>query len=115
MLGRTRKIRRRSNPCRTSRGAGVLTAHIGYRTGVSAVETILMLVGIPVAVVAIVSLLVFWPSFTSPRSRTSEDWEYDPVLWVADPERLMSTVGETGSEAAAAQSNTAHGGARGNW
>lgn len=88
---------------------------------VTAVETVLVLAVIPAALYALITLIVMWPRFTRPRYRAGQEWNFAPVLWVANPVEVNSSVSteagateeSTGSEDTGP--GTAWGGARGNW
>lgn len=47
----------------------------------SAVQFVLIVIGIPIAIVAVVALLVLAPGWTrAGRYRPGDSWEHDPVL-----------------------------------
>lgn len=85
--------------------------------GVTAVETLLILVATPAAVYGLVALLVFWPRLTRSRYRADQEWDFPPVFWVANPTGVSTTSPPVADEdtASDAQLGTARGGARGNW
>lgn len=76
-----------------------------------------MLAVTPAAVYGLIALIVFWPKLTRSRSRTDQDWEFDPVFWVANPAGVSTTSAPIADQEpkAEAQPATARGGARGNW
>lgn len=76
------------------------------------VETLLVLVAIPAAVYGLATLIALWPKLTRNRYRAGQDWNFDPVFWVADP-ASTSTAPEGAASARAA--GTDRGGAHGNW
>lgn len=94
---------------------------IGYRAGVTAVETVLVLAGIPAAICGAISLIALWPRLVRPRNRAGQGWDFAPVFWVADPEVINTAAPVTGSESESeveveqTRPSTARGGARGNW
>ncbi|MER6990817.1 hypothetical protein ABT337_29295 [Saccharopolyspora hirsuta] len=92
---------------------------IGYRTGVTVVETVLALAVIPAAIYGLIVLIAMWPKLTRPRYRAGQKWDFAPVLWVANPAGVNNAVpmADVESEAASegARPSTARGGARGNW
>ncbi len=52
-------------------------------------QTVLVYVGIPVAVLALFAALTLWPKAQrNPRYRSGEAWEYPPVWWSANPDGL---------------------------
>ncbi len=92
--------------------------NIGYRAGVTVLQTLLVLAVIPAAIYGVVVLIVLWPKFVNrPRYRAGQEWNFPPVFWVADPGSVNTSSPpaketDTGTEP---QLNTARGGARGNW
>jgi hypothetical protein len=86
---------------------------VSYRDVVTSLEVILILAGVPLAIMILLGLLTLRPKFTRVRRyRPGEAWDHPPVLWTANPEALRDGVvprrGGTGS-------GEARGGARGNW
>ena len=94
------------------------------------VQTVLVYVAIPAAVLALFAALTMWPrSQKNPRYRSGEGWEYAPVWWSANPkgvdrhtEALSSRalgahgLGSTGTQqSAGAGARVVGGGARGTW
>lgn len=80
---------------------------------VSRVQSLLILVLGPAAILAVLALLTLWPKFAkAPRYRPGQDWDHEPVWWTADP------VAVGGSDQPASLDRTARyarGGARGTW
>ncbi|MGH3874454.1 MAG: aa3-type cytochrome oxidase subunit CtaJ [Pseudonocardiaceae bacterium] len=71
-------------------------------------ETILILVGLPLAIMVLLGLLTLRPNLVrSRRYRPGQEWNHPPVLWTANPEALR----DPGPRRAGA----ARGGARGHW
>jgi len=91
---------------------------IGYRTGVTVVETVLVLAVVPAAIYGLIALVSLWPRLTRSRYRAGQEWDFPPVFWVANPAGVTSapmTDLEPEAGAEDAQPSTARGGARGNW
>lgn len=79
------------------------------------VQTLLVLLLVPVAIYAVITLLTMWPRLTRrTRYRTGQDWTFAPVYWVANPENL-DFAPSSDERAQDARPSTATGGARGNW
>ncbi|MDQ3761367.1 MAG: hypothetical protein M3460_06610 [Actinomycetota bacterium] len=79
----------------------------------TSLETILVLAGVPLAIMVLLGLLTLWPSFARPRRyHPGEEWNYPPVLWTVNPEALRDEVAGRRSRAG---SGGTRGGARGNW
>jgi hypothetical protein len=86
---------------------------VSYRDAVTSLEVILILAGVPLAIMILLGLLTLRSSFTRTRRyRPGEAWHYPPVLWTANPEAARDGMayhrGRDGS-------GGARGGARGNW
>ncbi|RCW45106.1 hypothetical protein DFQ14_10369 [Halopolyspora algeriensis] len=80
------------------------------------VEILLVLVVTPAAIYGLVTLLVLWPRLARNRYRAGQEWDFDPVFWVADPEGVSTTSPPADEGTTSdAQLSTARGGARGNW
>lgn len=79
----------------------------------TAVETILVLVLGPLAIMGAIAVLTVRPKFVRrPRYRPGQDWNHPPVWWSADPE----VIGSSRSPAALdTTTHTARGGAHGSW
>lgn len=93
-------VRRRLNP-------------VSYRDAVTSLEVILILAGVPLAIMILLGVLTLRPIFARPRRyRPGEEWSYPPVLWTANPEALRDGVAPHRSSDG---SGEARGGARGSW
>jgi hypothetical protein len=80
---------------------------------VTAVETILVLVFGPLAIMGVLAVLTLWPKFArTPRYRPGQEWNYPPVWWTAEPEAAGSSRSPAALEGTA---HTARGGAHGSW
>jgi hypothetical protein len=76
------------------------------------VETVLAFVVPPVLIYGVLLLLtVGRKASRRPRYRSGEGWDYDPVLWTANPEGAHLPAPTEHVEQAAATT----GGARGHW
>ena len=83
-------------------------ALVGYRDSVTSLEIILVLAGVPLAILILLGLLTLRPNFARPRRyRPGQEWNYPPVLWTANPEALREASGQ--------RTGAARGGARGHW
>lgn len=79
----------------------------------TSLEVILILVGVPLAIMTLLGLLTLRPHFARTRHyRAGEQWNYPPVLWTANPEALRTGRAHHRSRDG---SGGALGGARGNW
>ncbi|MGH3787225.1 MAG: aa3-type cytochrome oxidase subunit CtaJ [Pseudonocardiaceae bacterium] len=79
----------------------------------TSLEIMLILAGVPLAIMALLGLLTLRPNLTRPRRyRPGEPWNYPPVLWTANPEALGNGVAHRHSRSG---SGGVRGGARGNW
>ncbi|MGH3450782.1 MAG: aa3-type cytochrome oxidase subunit CtaJ [Haloechinothrix sp.] len=90
---------------------------IGYPADVSVIETVLVYVGIPLALYGLVSLLTLRSKFVStPRYRPGQEWHHAPVWWTANPDGLDRPHAEaaSGSDSRSAPASV-RGGARGSW
>ena len=94
----------------------------------SVVETILVFVVAPVAVVAVMAVLIWGPGTDrGPRYRPGRDWPYEPVWYAPHPLAVQDMTHAdsghaaltSGSHPATAEASepvhTAAGGARGTW
>lgn len=90
---------------------------IGYPSCVSVVETIVVFVGIPLALYGLLGLLTLRSKFAgSFRYRPGQEWNYPPVWWTANPHGLDRAKHHTASGTDAGSSAAAvRGGARGSW
>lgn len=86
---------------------------VSYRDLVTSLEIVLILAGVPLAIMALIGLSTMRSRFARRRRyRVGDEWNYPAVLWTAPAEGL--------SHGAAAphdggRSRGARGGARGNW
>jgi hypothetical protein len=86
---------------------------VSYRDAVTSLEVILIMAGVPLAIMILLGLLTLKPIFARPRRyRPGEEWNYPPVLWAANPEASRDGVAHHRSQDG---SGEARGGARGNW
>lgn len=89
-------------------------APVSYRDLVTSLEVILVLAGVPLAIMVTLGLLTLRASFTRPRRyRPGDEWSYPPVLWTAHPEAWRDGVATRRRHRSG--SDDARGGARGNW
>lgn len=87
---------------------------IGYRTGVTVLQTVLALVVIPAVIYGVIMLLTLWPKFVRSRPQAGEDWDFEPVLWVSNPAGVSASGPRQDSDQDS-RTTAARGGARGNW
>lgn len=86
---------------------------VSYRDAVTSLEVILIMAGVPLAIMVLLGLLTLRPHFARTRRyRPGEEWSYPPVLWTANPEALRDGVENHRSRDG---SGGGRGGARGNW
>jgi hypothetical protein len=86
---------------------------VSYRDLVTSLEVILILAGVPLAIMILLGLLTLRPKFVRTRRyRPGEPWNHPPVLWTANPEAVRDGVAHHGGRDG---SGEARGGARGNW
>lgn len=81
--------------------------------------TVLQTIGvyalIPAAVYGVLSLFTLWPKIArGPRYRPGQEWNYEPMWWIGNPDGVGQLATHRADEAAPAAS-TARGGARGSW
>jgi hypothetical protein len=75
-------------------------------------EIILVLGGIPLAVMFLLALLTLRPNFRrAPTYRPGDEWNHPPVWWVASASLNHQQAPHQHESAA----DTVHGGARGDW
>lgn len=82
------------------------------------VQTLLVLLLIPVGIYALFALLTLWPRLTRARYRAGQKWAFAPVFWVANPDSVSfnaSSLALSDDSEQGEQPSTAKGGARGNW
>jgi hypothetical protein len=88
-------------------------------SAVNVAETVLVFVGAPLAVVALLALLIFLPGARHKRSRyrSGQPWEHDPVWYEPHPDGLADGHGGSHAALAAGHAQKAGplGGARGTW
>jgi hypothetical protein len=85
-------------------------------SAVNVAETILVFVGIPLAVVVLLAMLIFLPGGRKrPRYKSGQPWAHAPVWYEPHPEH--GPASGHGGQAAIGSSATAGplGGARGTW
>lgn len=86
---------------------------VSYRDVVTSLEIILILAGVPLAIMILLGLLTLRSKFARGRRYTpGEAWSHPPVLWTANPDASRNGVGP---RRGGAGSGDARGGARGNW
>ncbi|MCW0212467.1 MAG: hypothetical protein OJJ54_03840 [Pseudonocardia sp.] len=77
----------------------------------SVVETVLTLVVPPVALYAVIALLVMAPKRSRrPRYRSGQEWPFEPLFWTANPEGAHLPA-----HPAVPAASSPKGGARGHW
>jgi hypothetical protein len=83
---------------------------------VTVVQTVLVFVGIPLGIIALVSLAVFGKSLTRQpnRYRPGKPWPYAPSWYVPHPDAVVNPIPHAQLEGAGART-TAVGGASGEW
>jgi hypothetical protein len=85
-------------------------------SAVNVAETILVFVGIPLAVVVLLAVLIFLPGGRKrPRYKSGQPWHHEPVWYEPHPEH--GPAAGHGGQTAIGSSATAGplGGARGTW
>ncbi|HET9258086.1 MAG TPA: hypothetical protein VFO16_23220 [Pseudonocardiaceae bacterium] len=88
-------------------------APVSYRDLVTSLEIILVLAGVPLAIMALLGLLTLRSTFARPRRyRPGDAWDYPAVLWTAHPEAMR---GGTAHHTSSPRSGGSRGGAHGNW
>ena len=82
----------------------------------TSLEIILVLAGVPLAIMVLLGLLTLRTAFARPRRyRPGDEWNHPPVLWTANPETLRDGVSAHHAPHGSEGSGGARGGARGNW
>ncbi|WP_130348145.1 hypothetical protein [Herbihabitans rhizosphaerae] len=88
----------------------------------SLVQTVLVFVGLPLAIYGLVALLTLRSRAASrPRYRPGQDWDYPAVWWTANPagvgvdRHAGRPTAEATDDSATGEARTAVGGARGSW
>lgn len=85
----------------------------GRFSAVSVVQTVLVFLVIPLVVYAVViGLTLGRKASRRPRYRSGEGWDYEPVLWTANPAGAHLPTEHAGT---IEPSNAQTGGARGHW
>ncbi|HEX3337341.1 MAG TPA: hypothetical protein VHS54_12840 [Jatrophihabitans sp.] len=81
------------------------------------VETVLVFVGIPAGIVALVFIAVYGKSLVRQpnRYRPGRAWTYPPSWYVPHPDAVVSSPSDRPQIEAGASSTTAVGGASGEW
>lgn len=82
------------------------------------VETVLVFVGIPLGVSALLALAVLAPGAArTPRYRPGGAWDYEPVWYLPHPDHAgpVSAAGRLALEGSVAEPVSATGGASGEW
>ena len=88
-------------------------APVSYRDLVTSLDIVLILAGVPLAIMVVLGLLTLRTTFARPRRyRPGDDWNYPPVLWTAHPEAWSARVADRRHRGG---SGAGRGGARGNW
>jgi hypothetical protein len=83
---------------------------------VTSLEVILVLAGVPLAIMVLLGLLTLRAAFARPRRyRPGDEWNYPPVLWTANPETLGGGMSVHHAHHGREGSGGTRGGARGNW
>ncbi|MBV8993603.1 MAG: hypothetical protein JO287_07860 [Pseudonocardiales bacterium] len=76
----------------------------------TSLEVVLVMAGVPLAIMVLLGLLTLRPHLAQARRyRPGEEWNYPPVLWTAHPEERRG--GSTDPHS----SSAARGGASGRW
>jgi hypothetical protein len=84
-------------------------------SAVNVAETILVFVGIPLAVVVLLAVLIFLPGGRKrPRYKPGQPWDHEPVWYEPHPEHGPSGHGRRTAIGSSATAGPL-GGARGTW
>ena len=88
----------------------------GKLSSVTVAETILVFVGIPLAVVVLLALLIFLPGgHTRPRYKSGQPWEHAPIWYEPHPDHTPA-AGHGDAKAITSSGKAGPlGGARGTW
>jgi hypothetical protein len=83
----------------------------------SVIETVLVFVGIPLGIIAVVALAVYGRTLTRQpnRYRPGKPWNYPPSWYVPHPDAVVHDVPVHTQLEGATSSTTAVGGASGEW
>jgi hypothetical protein len=91
-------------------------APVSYRDLVTSLEIILVLAGVPLAIMVLLGLLTLRTAFARPRRyRSGDEWNHPPVLWTANPEALRGDMSAHHAHQGRDGSGGTRGGAHGNW
>lgn len=86
---------------------------VSYRNPVTSLEIVLVMAGVPLAIIVLLGLVTLRSNFARTRRyRPGQKWNHAPVLWMANPEAMQNGVIVQHSRDS---SGGARGGARGNW
>lgn len=82
----------------------------------TSLEVILVLAGVPLAIMVLLGLLTLRAAFARPRRyRPGDEWNHPPVLWMANPEASGGGMSVRHAHHGREGSGGTRGGARGNW
>lgn len=81
------------------------------------VQTVLVFAGIPLGIIALVTLAVYGKSMTHQpnRYRPGRPWNFPPTWYVPHPDVATAPIGSQRQIEGAASTTTAVGGASGEW
>ncbi len=101
-------------------GAGAACARrrtVRYRLGMTIVQTVLVFIGIPAAIIAALAFAVYGKSMLHQpnRYRPGRPWNYQPAWFVPHPDAVVSSAGAHRQVEGSTTSTTAVGGASGEW
>jgi hypothetical protein len=84
---------------------------------VTVVQTVLTFVGIPLAIIAVVTVAVYGPSMARQpnRYRPGKAWNYEPSWYVPHPDAVATPTADGVRAIAGSTTTTAVGGASGEW
>ncbi len=89
-----------------------------YRLGVTVVQTVLVFVGIPLGIIALITLAVYGKAIVRQpnRYRPGKAWDFEPTWYVPHPDAVVHDVVPGARQLeAGATATTAVGGASGEW
>jgi hypothetical protein len=73
----------------TARAGEAVRGQVGYREVVTSLEVVLVMAGVPIAIMVLLGLLTLGPHFArTRRTRPSQTSNHPPVLWTVNPEEL---------------------------
>lgn len=83
----------------------------------SVVQTVLVFVGIPFGIIAVVAIAVFGKSMARQpnRYRPGKAWNFAPTWYVPHPDAVVPTVAAQRQVESGSSATTAVGGASGEW